>query len=152
MRFHHPHPCSNMMMMRMHMARHWRVRPIMTPGPFLVDCRYTVEPLHSCLAYQYSPLPWARILTSKIPVCGLLYGDELHISECIWSFQPIFLSYFGENAFLLFSNGVDFHPALLFQEVLSWYLWNDRSTLKIEESRLQLFFNSIGSGWVLPKF
>ena len=44
----------------------------------------------------------------------------------------------GEIDILLFSNGVDFHPALLFQEGLSQYLWNGRSTFKIEENRLEL--------------
>ena len=43
---------------------------------------------------------------------------------------------------------VDFHPALLFQEGLSQYLWNGRSTFKIEENRLELiFFNR----WLLPQ-
>ena len=44
-----------------------------------------------------------------------------------------------KNKNLLLSNGVNIHPALHFQEVLSQYLWNGRSTLKIEESRLHFF-------------
>ena len=45
----------------------------------------------------------------------------------------------GDNRvfiFLVFFNGVNFHSPLYFQEVLSQYLWNERSILKVEEKTI----------------
>ena len=72
-----------------------------------------------------------------VTLCHLL---DLYIVDHHKKFQNPKIKGFCETIFYYFQWG-DFHPALQFQEVLSWYLWNDRSTIKIEESRLQLFVN-----------
>ena len=54
---------------------------------------------------------------------------------------------FEKKLFLRFVMGL-FSPG---PEVFSRYLWNGRSTLKIEENKMHFFFD-FGSRWVLPKF
>ena len=45
---------------------------------------------------------------------------------------------FWVNRILLYSNEVDFHPPMHFQEVFGRYLWNGPSMLKIEENEMHL--------------
>ena len=54
--------------------------------------------------------------------------------NCVWTNRAV--RSFWENRILLFSNGVDFHSTLHFQEVLSQYLWKERSILKVEEKTI----------------
>ena len=54
---------------------------------------------------------------------------------------------FEKKLFLRFVMGL-FSPG---PEVFSRYLWNGRSTLKIEENKMHFFFD-FGSRWVLHKF
>ena len=92
----------------------------------------------SCLVPLHGPEGPSDFTKKNVPFFSLLWPRLSHKFS------------FRDNCILLFSNEVDFHPALYFQEVFGKYLWNGPSTLKIEESRLQLFFNFV-CRWVFPK-